>query len=468
MNRLLTVLILAMATFTFLGNAIKSVITSTVFVSEGAFASFLSISVEKTQVIVELLIGSAVMALALAPFILNARTAHKLTLITGTLATLSFAALGLSIDNAPTLFLREIAVIGTFSIAGFCAAFFAPIAQMAINGEPDEKRRMVLSTVWTSAQPIAFLITPQLVKYVALNIGTGNYFLIMSATPVLFMVLARFALRTEDLTITKPVLAPASVGWILAGVAAFEAWTVSNSFAGLASPISLSLFAVFVVIAFLAYSNLRRAKIEGGGLPVTAMLLLIALFILEIPTTGFYDTAYLVRHLCSNTLIEDRASLGAAAQILAVFLAGFALARWPKSLLPQIWVGLLFILAGTVGFYFYPEMEVDAQFFYVTKMIAGFGMGIVTAVIVSMVMATGRSSPAIALLPAVVIMFGTEVGLELMEVVYLGAKLIGFEEVGAYRLVFIGQIIATVAACLPVIEVAIHRQKERPAIAAAS
>ena len=446
MNRLLTVLILAMATFTFLGNAIKSIVTSTVFVSEGSFASFLSISVEKTQVIVELLIGSAVMALALAPFILNARTAHRITLITGSLATLSFAALGLSIDNAPTLYLREIAVIGTFSIAGFC----------------------VLSTVWTSAQPIAFLITPQLVKYVALNIGTGNYFLILSVTPVLFMVLARFALKTEDLTITKPILAPASVGWILAGVAAFEAWTVSNSFAGLASPVSLSLFAVFVVIAFLAFSNLRRVKIEGPGVPMTATLLLVALFILEIPTTGFYDTAYLVRHLCSNTLIEDRASLGAAAQILAVFLAGFALARWPQSLLPQIWIGLLFILAGTVGFYFYPAMEIDAQFFYVTKMIAGFGMGMVTAVIVSMVMASGRSSPAIALLPAAVIMFGTEVGLELMEVVYLGAKLIGFEEVGAYRLVFIGQVIAAVAASLPIIEVALHRQKERltPRVAA--
>ncbi|MCZ4279571.1 hypothetical protein O4H49_02200 [Kiloniella laminariae] len=481
MPRILGVVSLAVLCFVFLGNALKSVVTSTVFVSEGEFASFLNISVDKTQILVELLIGSSVMALALAPFLLSRDRAQKIATACALTAAACYLALGLTLVMGPALFVRELVVILTFAISGFCISFFAPIAQLAINEVENERERVLLTTVWTSAQPVAFLITPQLVKYVAMDIGTGNYFLIFSAFPVFYLLLTRKVLPHGDKTsplpsrnaTTKaatsappPIPRPAfsTIAMIIAGIAAFEAWTISNSLAGVTAPVSLALMSGFFIIALLGLILFRKSKasarqLETSGktfqvhsLPPTALFLLIGLFLLEVPSTGFYDAAYLVRHLCSSNLIQDRASLGAAAQIAAVALGGGIFVRWPHLMPHLLITGILLLLVGTTGYITYPDLAVDASFFYTSKMISSAGMGLVTTVIVGVVMCQCRGNPVMALLPALVIMFGTEFGLEILEIVYQIAKMLGQDEVSAYRTIFYAQVVAIIIGVLPCIE----------------
>ncbi|MEH6631112.1 MAG: hypothetical protein V7776_09805 [Halopseudomonas aestusnigri] len=474
MNKVLGVVSLAVLSFVFLGNALKSVVTSTVFVSEGEFASFLNISVDKTQILVELLIGSSVMALAVAPFLLTRDRAQKIATLSALIAGGCYAVLGLTMLWGPPLFLRELIVIITFAMGGFFISFFAPIAQLAINEVDNEQERVLLTTVWTAAQPVAFLITPQLVKYVALDIGTGNYFLIFAIFPIFYLFLTRTVLRKSASEVTavagKP-LAASKIDWqtisyIIVAIAAFEAWTLSNSLAGVTSSISLSLMGLFFCIAVITglyFKKKKQAQVDilstqasttasKKGLPPTATFLLVGLFLLEIPSTGFYDGAYLVRHLCASNLIEDRASLGAAAQIAAVVLGGAIFVRWPRMMPALLITGIVLLLLGSMGYIRYPDLPVDASFFYTTKIVASAGMGLVTTVIVGVVMVECRGNPVMALLPALVIMFGTEFGLEVLEIVYQGAKLYGMQEVEAYRVIFIAQVIAIVIAFVPCIE----------------
>ena len=446
MLRLLSIFGLAQISFVFLGNALKSIVTSTVFTSEGDFASFLNISVDKTGILVELLIGSSVLALALTPVILTEARARKVTALSALASLISFGLLGLVMILNPALFVRELAVVATFSMGGFCIAFFAPLAQQAINAQPDQSSRVMLTTVWTSAQPIAFLITPQLVKYLAHDIGTGNFFLLFALMPLAFMALSRFVLpkvEAGDETASKPVsISKRSLFLIFAFLISFELMTASVSFAGLLAPVSVGLMLVFGLLLVWAISHFSQAaKASDIKLPKISLLLLIALFILEFPSTGFYDAAYLVRHLCSSTLIEDRASLGAAAQILAVFIGGAIYARWPGALAPLIGIGIFLLAAGTAAFRYYPDLAVDAPFFYYSKMVAAAGMGLVTTVIIGQVMAQCRDNPIFVLLPAFVIMFGTEFGLEILEILFEAGKLAGLDEVGAYRAVFDAQVL---------------------------
>ncbi|WP_085905431.1 hypothetical protein [Kiloniella majae] len=469
MNKIFGVVSLAILSFVFLGNALKSVVTSTVFVSEGEFASFLNISVDKTQILVELLIGSSVMALAVAPFLLTRQRAHKIASISALVAAGCYAVLGLTMTMGPALFVRELMVIITFALGGFFISFFAPIAQLAINDVENERERVFLTTVWTSAQPVAFLITPQLVKYVALDIGTGNYFLIFAIFPIFYLFLTKTVLKTSEAQITnKETLSSEKIDWqtigfIIVTIAAFEAWTLSNSLSGVISAISLSFMGAFFIVALIAGLHLKKKRqqdtlknvdeeVQKKGLPPTATFLLIGLFILEVPSTGFFDGAYLIRHLCAPTLIEDRASLGAASQITAVALGGALFVRWPRLMPVLLLSGILLLLIGSLGFIRYPDLPVDASFFYYSKMVAQAGMGLVTTVIVGVVMAECRGNPVMALLPALVIMFGTEFGLEILEIVYQGAKLYGLQEVEAYRVIFYAQVIAIIIALIPCIE----------------
>jgi hypothetical protein len=456
MNRFLLPSGLMLLVFVFLGNALKSFVTSTVFVSEAEFASFLNISVEKTQLVVELLIGSAVMALAIAPFILNARSARRIAVIAAATGAAAYGALGAVMLAQPALAVRELAVCLAFTLGGFSVSFFSPIAQIAINGVDNERRRVVLTTLWTSAQPIAFLFTPQLVKYVAPEIGLANYFIVFAMFPLAYLALSFTVLKPRR-EATAPVersgssLSIRAVCLLLACILSFEVWTASNTLAGLASAVSVALMLLFFAIVAAAVLYMRRQPKAGPLLPRQAGLLLACLFILEIPTTGFYDTTYLVRHLCSSTLIDDRASLGALAQIAAVFIAGAAYVRWPKALPYLIGVGLAATLLGVAGYAWYPQVAADESFFYITKVATGAGVGAVTTIVVAIVMASGRNNPLVALLPALVIMFGTEFGLEILEIVFQLAKLSGRDEAGAYSAVFAAQIVAALLAVVPFI-----------------
>jgi hypothetical protein len=344
-------------------------------------------------------------------------------------------------------------------------AFFAPLAQLSISNVTDEKEKIRLMTVWTAAQPIAFLLAPQLVKYVAFDIGIDNYFMILAAVPLVFLLMVPIIFGPKD---KAPVEAPSTVPWPLIGgfllaVLAFEAWTTANSFAGIESVLSLSLMTLFVLVT-VAVAFKGKSALAAPKLPTTAISLLVLLFVLQIPTTGLYDTAYLVRHLCSSELITDRATLGAACQIMAVFAGGAALAKWPHLETSMIAFAVLALFIGTIATAFYPFQGEDVWLFYASKVLTAIGMGTVTSIIVTRVAGVSGGNKIIMLAPAFVIMFGTEVGIELLEIVFQSAKLAGSDEVGAYQAIFLFQTLAVLLALGLIAERSIAVLWARPAV----
>ncbi|MDB5524980.1 MAG: hypothetical protein JWM58_2743 [Rhizobium sp.] len=464
MKQFIAIQTLILSLFVLLGNGIRSISTMSLAVSQGEFASFLNISVEKTDILVEVLLGGAVIALALAPFAISMKRARRVATFSAFLASACYGAIGITMHIDPSLDLREMIVVASFAFGGFAVAFFAPLAQLSIAMLDGERKRAILTTVWTAAQPIAFLIAPQLVRYVAFDIGTGNYFLILAALPLLFLAIVPFVFdgkQIEETGVRSSVPWKPVVLFILA-IMAFEAWTTSNSFAGIDSVISLSLMAVFLVIAGFMLSQRRKWVPRDTKLPSTAIFLLVVLFLLEIPTTGLYETAYLLRHLCSSDLITDRATMGAASQIAAVFASGAILARWPSMRNSLLGLAILLLLTGAVATVFYRYQGTDVPLFYVSKMVSAAGMGMATTVIVAAAVAASAGNKLVMLAPAFVIMFGTEVGIEIMEIVFQSAKLAGMDVTTAYQAVFFAQVAAVILALgLTVNRVLVHLMTER-------
>jgi len=448
MKQLLILQGMFLVIFVLLGNGLRSVATMTVSVSQGEFASFLNISVDKTGVLIEILLGGAVMALAVAPFLINPRSTRRIATYAAIAAAICYAAIGLTIRVNPQLLTREIIVIACFALGGFSVAFFAPLAQLSIASVDSDQQKTRLMTVWTAAQPVAFLLAPQLVKYVAFDIGTDNYFLILAVVPLVFLAMVPWVFGPAD---KQPVGAGTSVPWKLIGgfllaVLAFEAWTASNSFTSIASLPSVLLMALFILVATGVAFSSRSVLASAPKLPTAAISLLVLLFVLQIPTTGLYDTAYLVRHLCSSELISDRATLGAACQIFAVFAAGWLLVRRPSLETPIIALSVLVLLIGAVAVAFYPYQGDQVWLFYASKVVSSLGMGAVTSIIVSRVVSASQGNKIIMLAPAFIIMFGTEVGIELLEIVFQSAKMAGSDDIGAYQAIFAAQIIAVLLA----------------------
>jgi MFS family permease len=448
MKQFLAIQTLILGLFVLLGNGIRSIGTMSLSVSQSEFASFLDISVEKTDVLVEVLLGGAVIALALAPFLISFRTARRVALISAFLAAACYAAVGITMHVDPALDLRELIVIASFALGGFAVAFFAPLAQLSITMLDSDRKRAILTTIWTAAQPIAFLIAPQMVRYIAFDIGTGNYFLMLAAMPLLFLLIVPLVFdgKGQDEEAVRKAVPWKPLTIFILAVVLFEAWTTSNSLAGIGSVFSLALMAGFLAIGAYMVSQRKLWMPQDAKLPSTAIFLLIVLFILEIPTTGLYESAYLVRHLCSAEVITDRATFGAASQVAAVFLTGALLARWPGLRNALLGLSIMLLLAGAVATVFYPLQGTDVPLFYISKIISAAGMGMVTTVIVSIAVASSGSNKLVMLAPAFVIMFGTEVGIEVMEIVFQTAKLAGLNEAMAYQTVFFAQVAAVLAA----------------------
>jgi MFS family permease len=450
MKQFIAIQMLILGLFVLLGNGIRSIGTMSLSVSQGEFASFLDISVEKTDVLVEVLLGGAVIALALAPFMISFQRARRIAVIAAFLASACYASIGITMHVDPSLDLRELVVIASFALGGFAVAFFAPLAQLSITMLDSDRKRAILTTVWTAAQPIAFLIAPQLVRYVAFDIGTGNYFLLLAGMPLLFLALVPLifdGLPHDEEAVRKAVPWKPLAIFILA-VLFFEAWTTSNSLTGIGSVASLVLMTGFIALGGYMFTQRRRRMPQGATLPSTAIFLLIVLFILEIPTTGLYESAFLVRHFCAADVIINRATFGAAAQVAAVFLTGALLARWPGLRNLLLLLSIILLLAGAVATVFYPLQSTNVPLFYISKIISAAGMGMVTTVIVTAAVSSSGSSKLVMLAPAFVIMFGTEVGIEIMEIVFQVVKLGGGDETMAYQTVFFAQVAAVLTALM--------------------
>ena len=444
MKRLLFIEAMILGLFVLLGNGIRSIGMTTVSVSQGEFASFLNISIHRTEILIEALLGGALIALVLAPFIISRRSAIRIARNAALLAALCYVAIGITMYISPGLMTREVVVIASFAFAGFAVAFFAPLAQLAIADVESEKSRTALTTLWTAAQPIAFLITPQLVKYVAFDIGVGNFFLILAALPLVFLALMPFVFLKSDRPETPEVAIPWKRLSIVIGIILlFEAWTASVTLAGVFSYTAMTFMAGFMISAALVVANHKKLfpeASEATKIPSQAIFLLLVLLLIQIPTTGLFDSAYLYRHLCSATFMADRATAGAICQIAGVFGAGALLLRWPQMRNPLLGAGLILVFMGTCLTVLYPFRLGDTQLFNGSKMVVSLGMGIATAVLVSAVLKAAAGNKLILMAPAFIIIVGTELGLEIMEIVFELSELAGADENGAYQAVFMAQV----------------------------
>lgn len=437
-----------------LGNGLKSIITSTLFISEGAFASFLTISVERTNFIVELIVGSMVIALALAPLLITQRRAPYLAALASILAAAAFAGLGLLFNAQPSLPVRELGVALSFVAGGLSLGLLAPLAQFHISSLDDDKAQGMLTTLWSFATPFAFLVTPQLVNYTAHDIGIGNFFLIFAALPLVYLAVALPSLRgiaRQDSSAREGqrALDRHSILLFVGSVLAFQIATALGTLVGWGSVATLVALAVFGGALVVTATHMHRVK-PLTGIPNTPLLLLLGLFLLQIPTTGFFDTVYLVRHLCSASLIADRASIGALGQAVAVLLAGALVARNAALAVPLIAASLPLVFLGIAGYAFYPTVPED-WLFIGARLATSIGMGLVTATVVVTATRQADRYALLALLPAGAIMIGTEAGLELLEIAFAVAKVLGASTFGAYRVVFLLQIAAVAVAALPLL-----------------
>lgn len=450
MKRLLTLQFIILAVFVLLGNGIRSIGMSTVLVSQGEFASFLNISAERTDMLIEAIMAGSLVALALAPFLITPHGATRLARNAAILAVLCYGTIGITMHVNPALLTREVVIIAAFAFGGFAVAFFAPLAQLAIGQEPDERAQGALTMIWTAAQPIALLATPQLVKYVAFDIGVGNFFFVLAALPVFFLVIVPLVFpKAAHENPPRPVPVPwKKLGGFMIVLLLFQAATISVSMAGIDHP-ATQILMVLTVLAGLALFRFRHRLLGGRiDLPAGVPMLMTLLFLMQISSTGLYDTAYLVRHLCSVSFIADRATFGALAQIGGVFGAGALLLRWPHLQSPLLWLALALAFTGTAMMMMYPSRTTDTFLLITSKAALSGGIGIGTAVLVRALLAAAGSDRMIIMAPAFLILLGTEVGMETLEVVFQTTLLLGGTENAAYENVFLAQALSVIAAVL--------------------
>lgn len=77
-------------------------------------------------------------------------------------------------------------------------------------------------------------------------------------------------------------------------------------------------------------------------------------------------------------------------------------------------------------------------------MIVSLGMGMSTALLVSGVLQAAVGNKLIVMAPAFIIIVGTELGIEILEIVSELSELAGMDENGAYQAVFMAQLISMI------------------------
>ena len=143
-----------------LGNGLRSVVTSSIFMSQAEFSSFLSITVEATSAVTELLMGAVLLSLLVGPWLMQRVASHRLALAMTGLAVVAALGLGALFLIRPPVDTRFAAVAILFPLLGFALATLAPISQ-SWTQLGDERGYKLLLGLWSMAMPLAFLVTPQ-------------------------------------------------------------------------------------------------------------------------------------------------------------------------------------------------------------------------------------------------------------------------------------------------------------------
>ena len=425
-----------------LGNGQKAIVTSTVLVSEAQFAAFLGIAVEHVALLMEAIVAGMVVALAIYPLLLHRLAVRTLALVASVTASVAFAAFASLELMHPLPWQREIAAYVCLTLGAAALACLAPASQSLVTQWPLPAGRKVLTTLWTAATPTGFLIAPQLAKWLLPALGLSAYFLAFATLPLALVGLLALvgyvlpslheAARPGDVFPRRLLLA------FVTAVIAFELWSTLGSVDGYLAPTSIAaLVALAAAFAWLARRALRAQR-PTGTTPSTYWLL-AALFALEMPTTGFFEAAYLFEHRFSAAFVADRATLSAASQILGMLAAGLLVQR-AQAVAPSLFVGFgLLTLAGLVGYAGYP-WSTNPAYFMGTAVLTGLGTGGLTVLLCVAIVRDAERVPMLAALPSIAIMLGTEVGLELLQLVFAAARSIGLAADDAFRALFLAQV----------------------------
>lgn len=435
-----------------LGNGLKAVVTSTVLVSEAQFAAFLGIAVDRVALLMETIVAGMVVALAVYPLMLHRFPVRSVAIAACALAVAAFAAFA-AVSFAHSLpWQREFAAYACLTLGAAALVCLAPSAQALITQWPAAAGRKVLTTVWTGATPAGFLAAPQLANWLLPALGLSAYFAAFATLPLLQLALVAMAaavLRAPagpgllGATLPRPLLAS-----FIVAVIAFEVWSTLGSIAGylaLATLAALPLLAA--AIAWLA--RCAAGLPEAGTADRATWWLLGALFVLEVPTTGFFEAAFLFGRHLPAAFVADRATLSAASQILGTLAAGLLIHRNAPAAAPPFAAFALVTIGGLITFAGYPWAR-DPAYFLWTAVVTGFGTGGLTLLLCVGIVRDATRAPILAALPSIAIMIGTEVGLEALQCVLAAAKGMGLDTPDAFRLLFAAQVAAG-AAVLPLV-----------------
>jgi len=412
-------LLLAMGGIALLGNGLKSIVTSTVLVSEARFASFFGIAVERVALLMEAIVAGMVVALALYPLVARRFAVRSVALaaaLAGAAAFAAFAAAATTFDATG----REVWAYVCMTLGGAALVWLAPCAQSLVLAWPGADGRKALTSIWAGATPAGFLAAPQFAKWLLPGLGLSAYFAWFAALPLAFALLvattafAAQAARADDALPAHLVVAFA------AAVVAFEAWSTAGSVLGYTAAVTLA--ALPVLVAAVAWLVQRARRFAATTSTDAAMwCYAAALFALEIPTTGFFEAAFLFDRGLPDALVADRATLAATAQVAGTMMAGVALHRARDSAATVAWISCALVVAGVAGYAAYPSYDA-AWYFMATAAVAGVGTGALTLVLCLAIVHSADRAAALAALPSIAIMIGTEFGLELLQGVFAAAQ----------------------------------------------
>jgi len=423
-----------------LGNGLKAVVTSTVLVSEAQFATFLGIAVERVALLMETIVAGMVVALAVYPLFLHRYTVRRVAMSACAVAAAAFAVFaGVTLAGA-TPWQREVAAYACLTLGAAALVCLAPSAQALVSRWPASEGRKVLTTLWTGATPAGFLAAPQLAKTFLPALGLSAYFAAFAALPLVLLALvamvaavlpAEGARDRRSASFPLPVIA-AFVG----AVAAFELWSTLGSIVGYAAPATLASLPLLAAATVWLW---RRAAPLPRETPVTPATwpLLGALFVLQMPTTGFFEAAFLFDRGMSDAFVADRATLYAAASVAGTFAAGLALHRYAGGtrLVASAWA---MAAAGLAAFAAYPWID-DPAYYLWTAGVSGAGVGALTLFLCVAIVTDAPRVTIVAALPSIAIMIGTEFGLEILQLVFAAAQGAGLAARGAFRVLFVAQ-----------------------------
>ncbi len=450
-------LLVVLGVIALLGNGQKALVTSTVLVSEGSLATFLRMSPEAVAALLQVLIAGMVVALALCPLLLQRTSARALGLAACAIAAVAFGAFA-AIDLAGAA--QPWRVLGAFvglSVGAGALALLAPVAQAYVARAPTPGQRTSLTTLWTLAAAAGFLVAPQLVKLALPDVGLGRYFLGLAALPLLMAAAIALAPRAgaggAGGGATGAALPVRTVLAFVAFVVAFELWTGIGDVAGFTrAPALVALAACAITLAWLVVA--ARAAGRPPALAGSTAWLLAALFLLQVPTTGFFDTAFLVAHGHAQAFVADRATLGASAQIAGTLVAG-ALAHRRPQWMPALRMAFAAIaIVGVALFLGYPWVR-SVAWIYAAPVVTGFGAAGLTVLVCLALVHEAVRHPVLAAFPSMAIMLGTEFGLEALQMVYAAARVAGAGADARYAAVFAAQL--AFALLLPLLLVAAAR-----------